>query len=244
MSQLPVICLIHGHGVDASIWDSVYADLVLDWPGLDGPVLKPDFSRLTNFTTIDAYADELYVRLEAENARNVVLVGHSMGGYMALAFAEKYPERVRALVLYHSTATADDENRREARRQAINGLETDGSAPFIEKTIPKMVSPAYPPEQTQALVERFHNLPANALIAGMKAIAARPDRTAILGHAQFPVLLVLGRDDQLIPYEKTAQLADLSDQISLATIEKAGHLSMVEQPHKAIQTIRTFVEQL
>ncbi|MVM28749.1 alpha/beta fold hydrolase [Spirosoma sp. HMF4905] len=239
MSQSIAICLIHGHGVDASIWDGIYADLALD-----ASVLKPDFSRLANHTSIEAYAEDLYARLQTGQVENVILVGHSMGGYLALAFAERHPEMVRGLVLYHSTATADDEARREVRRQVIEGLKTQGTAPFIQKQLPKMVAPDYPSEKTQNLVERFLNLPADALIAGMVAIANRPDRTHVLRDAQFPILLVLGRQDQLIPYEKTAQLASLSDRISVATIEQAGHLSMIEQPAESSQVLRSFMGQL
>ena len=239
MNQPISIGLIHGHGVDASIWDGVYADLLLA-----GLVLKPDFSRLTNPTTIEEYAEELYAHFQSEQVEKVVLIGHSMGGYIALAFAEQYPEMVQGLVLYHSTATADDETRRQMRQQAIDGLKTEGATPFIRKQLPKMVSPAYPSEKTQALVGRFLNLPADALITGMRAIAGRPDRTHILREARFPILLVLSRDDQLIPYEKTAQLAQLSNQISLATIEQAGHLSMIEQPEASVQAIRAFIGQL
>ncbi|MVM38164.1 alpha/beta fold hydrolase [Spirosoma sp. HMF3257] len=238
MSQLPTICLIHGHGVDASIWNGIYADLASD-----NLVLKPDFAQLTNHTTIEAYAEDLYARLQTAQIEKLLLVGHSMGGYIALAFAERHPEMIQGLVLYHSTATADDEARKEVRRQAIDGLRIQGTAPFIQKQLPKMVAPDYPVEKTQELIERFQSLPADALIAGMEAIANRPDRTQVLRDAQFPILLVLGRQDQLIPYEKTAQLANLSDHISVATIEHAGHLSMVEQPAESVKVLRTFIGQ-
>lgn len=239
MSQLPTICLIHGHGVDASIWDSVYADLALDHA-----VLTPDFARLSTLTTIESYADELYDVLQAANVEKAILVGHSMGGYMALALAEQHPELVQGLVLYHSTATADDDAKREARQQVIKALQAEGTAPFIQKQMPKMVAPMYPPEKTEELVDRYLMLPAEALAAGVKAIAGRPDRTAVLRNAEFSVLLVLGRDDQLIPYDKTAQLANLSSQIRVVAIEQAGHLSMVEQPEASLQAIRSFVDGL
>ncbi|GAB3792008.1 alpha/beta hydrolase [Spirosoma humi] len=239
MSQLPTICLIHGHGVDASIWDSIYADLVLDHA-----VLTPDFARLSTLTTIESYAEELHNVLQAENVEKAVLVGHSMGGYMALALAAQHPELVQGLVLYHSTATADDDTKRQARQQVMNALRAEGTAPFIQKQMPKMVAPAYPPEKIEELVNRYRALPAEALIAGMNAIAGRPDRTAVLRDAEFPVLLVLGREDQLIPYDKTAQLAELSRQIRVVAIEQAGHLSMIEQPEAAIGVIRSFVDEL
>ncbi|AKD54716.1 alpha/beta fold hydrolase [Spirosoma radiotolerans] len=239
MSQLPIICLIHGHGVDASIWESIYADLALGHS-----VLTPDFARLSVQTTIEGYAEELYDVLQAAEVEKAVLIGHSMGGYMALALAEHHPELVQGLVLYHSTATADDEAKREARQQVIKTLQTEGTTPFIQKQMPKMVAPAYSPEKTEELITRFLTLPAEALAAGVTAIAGRPDRTAVLRNADFPVLLVLGREDQLIPYDKTAQLADLSTQIRVAVIEQAGHLSMVEQPEAATQVIRSFVDGL
>ena len=231
------ICLIHGHGVDASIWDGIYANLISEVS-----VLRPDLAQYKHLTTIEAYADEMKTRLKAEGVEQVTLIGHSMGGYIALAFAEKYPEQVAGLVLYHSTAVADDENRREVRRQAIEGLEKHGSTPFIQKQFPKMVAPDYPPKEIQMLVERYQDLPADALIAGLKAMAARPDRTHVLQKAHYPVLLVLGDQDQIIPLDKAVRLADLSDRISVSVIEQAGHLSMVEQPQQSIQVLRNFLK--
>ncbi|WP_420147755.1 alpha/beta fold hydrolase [Spirosoma sp.] len=231
------VVLVHGHGVDASIWNGIYADL-----SLEANVLKPDFSRLNNHTTIEAYAEELYGHLQSAQIDKVILVGHSMGGYIALAFADQHPEMIQGLVLYHSTATADDEARKEARRQAIEELQKNGTAPFIRKQMPKMVAPAYPAEKTQALIDRFEQLPADALVAGLKAMAARPDRTHVLRNAQFPILLVLGQEDQVIPYEKVAKLAELSSQVSVAPVNEAGHLSMVEQPDVAISILRSFVD--
>lgn len=239
MGQPLFICLIHGHGVDASIWEGIYADLASD-----ATVLKPDFSRLTSHTTIEAYAEEVYAQLQSAQVEKVVIVGHSMGGYIALAFADQHPEMVSGLVLFHSTATADDENRRKVRRQAIEGLKNEGTIPFIQKQMPKMVAPGYPPEKTQVLIDRFSGLSADALSAGMTAMLNRPDRTHVLRHATFPVLLLLGRDDQVIPFEKAAQLADLSPNVKVAPIEQAGHLGMIEQPEKSAEVLKSFIDQL
>jgi pimeloyl-ACP methyl ester carboxylesterase len=78
----------------------------------------------------------------------------------------------------------------------------------------------------------------------MEAIAGRPDRTYVLRNATFPVLLVMGREDQLIPLEKTKPLADISDQISIATIDNAGHMSMVEQPDESKKILVDFLRKL
>lgn len=239
MTEPITLVLIHGHGVDASIWNGIDADLVSAMP-----VLKPDFSRLTTRTTIEGYAEELKNYLYAVQAKRVVLVGHSMGGYIALAFAERYPALVAGLVLYHSTATADAADRKEQRQKTISELRTQGSAPFIEKQMPKVVSPAYPTDKIEQLIDRYRTLPADALAIGMEAIMSRPDRTHVLREATVPMRLVLGKDDQVIPYEKTQQLADLSDKIDVALIERAGHLSMVEQPEASVNALRSFLERL
>ena len=233
------IVLIHGHGVDASIWEGIYAGLVAD-----GPVLRPDFSRLTTHTTIDGYADELFGQLQADGIDNVMLVGHSMGGYIALAFAEQHPEMMRGLCLFHSTAYADDESKQAQRQQTIEALTTEGAVPFIEKTMPKVVAPNYPAHKVEALVTQYQHLPADALIAGVKAIAARPDRTHVLRDAPFPVLLMLGRQDQVIPYEQTSRLAELNERIAVAPLPMAGHLSMIEQPDDALRVLNAFIARL
>lgn len=239
MSNVASVVLIHGHGVDSSIWNDIYDELASNYS-----VLKPDFSRLTSHTTIEAYTEELNARLQSASIDNVILVGHSMGGYIALAFADRSPDRVSGLVLYHSTAYADNDERKAQRQQLIATMRAEGGAQFIEKQVPKMVSSAYSDEKKQVLADRFRDLPTDALIAGMEAIAGRPDRTHVLRNATFPVLLVLGKDDQLIPVDKTQELATLSDEIDVALIDQAGHLSMIEQPESSVTTLTNFISQL
>lgn len=234
MDTQPIIALLHGHGVDSTIWNRIDPSLSAEYA-----VVSPDLAHIATHCTIDEYAEIVAKHLRAEAGENgrVVLIGHSMGGYMALAFAEKYPQMVAGLVLFHSTAYADTDERKEQRRQTIASLNAEGSKPFIEKTLPKMVAPDFPAEQLNPYIDRYRKLPADALAAGMEAIMGRPDRTHVLRDAPFPVLLVLGKQDQLIPYDITAQLADLSGRISVTSIEQAGHLSMVEQPDEAARVL-------
>ena len=236
MDDKNTLVLLHGHGVDASIWGGIYAGLLSG-----GPVLQPDFSRLSTYSTIDEYAEELYKRLRAEKIENVVLVGHSMGGYVALAFAEQHPTMIRGLGLFHSTAYADDELKKEQRTKAIGALTDEGTPKFIKELMPKVVAPDYAEGQVQTLIDQFSNLPTDALIAGVRAIAGRPDRTHVLRDASFPVILILGKKDQVIPYERTSRLADLNQRITVVTLLNAGHLGMIEQPDEALNALKSFV---
>src|SRR5690606_7497770 len=104
---------------------------------------KPDLSEQTSHETIQAYAEALFSLLQTSHIESCVLVGHSMGGYIALAFAEQHPELLSGLILVNSTAFADDDAKKQARQKAIETLKETGSRPFIEQTVPKMFAEAF-----------------------------------------------------------------------------------------------------
>lgn len=239
MTDQPVLCLIHGHGVDSSIWDGLYDEL-----SADVQIVKPDFSTLTNHDTIEAYAEELYSLLQTSGVQKVVLIGHSMGGYIALAFAESHPECLNGLGLFHSTAFADDDERKAKRQQAIEQLEQQGRGPFIEATVPNMFADENKESMAatiQTVIEKGRNLPADALKMGIKAMQGRPDRTHVLKQATFPVLLIAGRHDKLVSFEKSQELFDMPANVQTTVLEHSGHLGMLEEPSEAVNAIRRFL---
>ncbi|WP_234737060.1 alpha/beta fold hydrolase [Tellurirhabdus bombi] len=242
METKPTLVLIHGHGVDSSVWDDVVAQLAGEYS-----IIKPDFSRLSEHETIEAYAERLYSLLQGAQVNSCVVIGHSMGGYIALAFAEQHPEMILGLGLFHSTAFADDESKKEKRQSDVKALEEQGSKVFIEKVMPNMLGDSYKKskqEATDVLIEKFSNLPAEALAAGVKAIAGRPDRTGVLKNASFPVLIIAGREDSVIPFEKSEALFDLPQNARPVVLETSGHLGMIEAPEEAVKIIRKFMSEL
>ncbi|GAB3259708.1 alpha/beta hydrolase [Larkinella harenae] len=239
MSNKPVIVLIHGHGVDSSIWKEVHDSLATEYA-----VVKPDFSTNTNHETIEAYAEDLFSQLQSSQIESCILVGHSMGGYIALAFAEQHPNLVDGLILVNSTAFADTEEKKQARQKAIETMEENGSGAFIEQTVPKMFGEEFSQrrsEDVKTYVAQFSELPAEALIAGVKAIAARPERVQVLQNASFPVLIIAGRQDQIIPFDKSQELFDKVPGAQTVVLNNAGHLGMIESSDELINAIRNFV---
>ncbi|MFC5409702.1 alpha/beta fold hydrolase [Larkinella bovis] len=239
MRNKPVIVLLHGHGVNASIWDALQASLSGDYS-----VVKPDFSAQTHHETIEAYAEDLFSQLRAAEVQACVLVGHSMGGYIALAFAEQHPDLVRGLVLLNSTAFADTDEKKQARQKTVESLQEKGTAPFIEQTVPKMFGERFGQnraDEVQKYVSQFSTLPTEALIAGVKSIAARPDRVAVLQKATFPVLLIAGQQDQLVPFDKSQELFDQVPQAETVVLKNAGHLGVIESPEEVTKAIQDFI---
>ncbi|WP_428654623.1 alpha/beta fold hydrolase [Runella sp.] len=238
---MKTLVLIHGHGVDASIWEDVK-------PHLDAyQVLTPDISTDTKYKSIEDYADGLYEWLEDVGVKKCVLIGHSMGGYLTLAFAEKYPELLQGFGLFHSTAYADDEAKAEQRKKTLKFMETNGAAAFIKQSGPTMYSEDFAKENPAIIkshIEKYSQLPTEAVIAGFKAIMNRPDRTAVLRAANVPVLFIFGKEDKLISFEKNIGLSEVPSNSHTLILKEAGHMGMVEDPKAAANAIKEFMETL
>ncbi|MEZ4903916.1 MAG: alpha/beta hydrolase [Spirosomataceae bacterium] len=169
-----------------------------------------------------------------------------MGGYMALAFAEKYPQMLEGFGLFHS-AFADDEPKREQREKTLRFIETYSAAAFIRQSGPNMYAEAFAnqyPETIKNHLEKYTQLPTEAVITGFKAIMNRPDRVAVLQKATVPVLLIFGKEDKFIPFEKHIGLSEIPQQAHTFVSSKSGHLGMIEDAEGCAGAIRDFMKNL
>lgn len=241
MSNKPTLVLLHGHGVGPQIWDSLQEELEAEYQ-----VLKPDLSTMTSHTSVEAYAEHLYSRLAAPAIGRIVLIGHSMGGYVALALAASHPERIAGLVLVNSTAFADpDTDEQRAKRDAAKAqLQTEGSAAFVEKAVTGMFAEANQQEKAglvRQTIDRYKTLPVEALLAGLQAIRSRPDRSALLADAPYPVLVLAGRHDKAVPIKRSQELSDELPNAQLVVLENSGHLAMLEEPEAVATAVKQFL---
>ncbi|MEZ0541201.1 alpha/beta fold hydrolase [Fibrella arboris] len=244
MNKRPTLVFLHGHPLSPMIWDFLASALADDYA-----IVKPDFSRLTEHDTVEAYADELHSQLSSSDMGPCVLIGHSMGGYIALATAEKYPDRVKGIVLFNSTAyaDADTDQQRQKREEAKKTLETEQGHVFVEKSIPAMFADEHrePLRDTiQQVVDAHKNLPNKAMLSGLQAIRTRPDRTAMLQKATFPVLIIAGRHDKAIPIDRSEALHQQLPTAMYVVLAHSGHLGMMEEPEQSLLTIKPFLEKI
>jgi pimeloyl-ACP methyl ester carboxylesterase len=241
---LPVM-LVHGFGEDGTIWENQYQGLpgfrllVPDLPGSGGSDMAGDMS-------MEGLADTLALILDAEvpTSQKVVLIGHSMGGYVTLAFAEKYPERLRAFGLFHSTAFADSEEKKQNRRKGIDLIRREGVEAFLQPTIQNLyasITKEQHPEIIDQQLQTMHNFSGEALVSYYEAMIARPDRTEVLKKSSIPVLLVLGRWDAAVPIAEGLKLCTMPDLLYIHILDYSGHMGMREEPAAANELLKNFL---
>jgi pimeloyl-ACP methyl ester carboxylesterase len=192
-----------------------------DSPGLDG---NP---------SVEAMADAVVGLLDQLGVKEpVVLGGLSMGGYVAFAFARKYPRRLLKLILADTRADPDDDTAK-ANRDRLVELATKNPGGVVEQLLPKLLSPRTLSERPEVVAEAKRIAGAQkgeGLAAALKAMRDRPDSRPTLQQLRVPVLFLVGRDDSVTPVELTRSMSSEVPGANIVVVEEAGHLSNLEQP--------------
>lgn len=166
-----------------------------------------------------------------------VIAGHSMGGYIALACAKSYPDRLLGLGLIATQVLPDTHERRLSRYQTVAQVDEVGLEPLVENMAEKLTSNA-------SLRELLSNLmrlqPKAGVVCALKALAERPDQTSTLNLLQKPVVIVHGDADLLIPVDRAREMKDLKPNSVLVVIPKAGHMPMMEYPAETAAAFQRF----
>ena len=247
------VLLLHGFAEDGAVWDEVAKRLSMmcrvlipDLPGSGrSPLLgngQPD--QPAGEVSMESLAAVLRELLDKEGIERCVLIGHSMGGYITLAFAESDPERVWAFGLFHSTAYADSEEKKAGRRKSIEFIREHGAAPYIRQSTPNLFA-AKTREERSGLVEdmirRYSGFSAGSLIAYLQAMLQRPERLSVLEHFPRPILFVIGEMDQIVPPEQSLKQAHLPRIAQVRLLPDAGHMGMLEDAVAGGAIIQEFV---
>ena len=242
----PVV-LLHGLAEDAAVWDlqsdflsGTYRLIIPDLPGSGrSPLAEP--------VSMESLAAAVKAVMDAEGIELAVVIGHSMGGYVALAFAELYPQAIKALGLFHSTAYADGEEKKKSRKKNIDFINTHGTLPFLKQATPALFSDESKkvhPEKITALIEQYKEFNPRSLTAYNEAMMQRPDRTAILATASYPVLLVIGKQDGTIPFQQSLEQAHLPDLAHICVLENSGHMGMLEETKRGSEALKKFLDEV
>jgi pimeloyl-ACP methyl ester carboxylesterase len=239
----PVV-LLHGFLENLHIWDDFSAFLQ---PGLQVIAVDlPGFGKSSVFGenhTMPFMAEAVNAVLKAENISKAALVGHSMGGYVSLAFAKKFPEAVQALVLFHSHAAGDDDQGRQNRSRTIDVVKKDHKD-FIAKFIPLLFAEENVPRfsgEIDRLREVSLQTSKEGVVAALAGMRDREDHLKTLKTAPFPLLFVVGKQDSRIPLEKIVPQLTLPPYAEAVVLDKTGHMGFVEAPGKIFPVVKDFL---
>lgn len=246
-SGLPVI-FIHAFPLNQTMWDDQVAALqnhcrtiTLDLRGFGLSDAPP------GPYSMDQMAADVRGLLSILNIDQAVIVGLSMGGYIALAFYRNYPDAVRAMVLADTRASADTHEARQRRINSAARAEKEGSRAIAEDMVPLLLGRTTINTQP-SIVERVRGMiQANqpeGIAGAQRGMSTRRDSTYILPGIHIPVLIIVGSEDELTPPEEAESLRSGIPGARLRVIKDAGHLSNVEQPEHFNKALLDFIESL
>ncbi len=240
-----VIVLIHGFLETSETWSDFSKELAknhrvisLDLPGHgNSSIYSPPYSMCKN-------ADSIIDILEHEKIEKAFIVGHSMGGYVAMAFAQNYPEKMSGFCLFHSTPFADNDVKIKSRNEAIRRIEngekddickTHSKAVFAEDNLNLFKNEIKRGEQIAKEISK------KSAIASVLTMKSRLDRTEVLEKIKVPFLYILGKKDKFIPYEIYKTMC-LPENCNVSILENSGHMGFIEEKEKSLKIINDFIK--
>ncbi|MBC5840292.1 MAG: alpha/beta hydrolase [Flavobacteriaceae bacterium] len=239
------IVLLHGFLENQKMWEQYIAPFSKKNRVITIDLLGHGESECLGYVhSMEDNADAVHAVLVELRIRKAVFVGHSMGGYVALAFAELYPDFVKGLVLLNSTANADSDERKTNRDRAIKAVKQSYIG-FVSLAIANLFSE----NNRDRLRSEIENVKAEALKTPLQAIVAslegmkiRLDREVLLHLTPYPKLLVLGQKDPVLEYEETKKQIVNTD-VALVTFPD-GHMSHIENQEELTAVLLQFLKKI
>ncbi|MBN1991045.1 MAG: alpha/beta hydrolase [Bacteroidales bacterium] len=240
----PVV-LLHGYLESKNIWGDFaislcerYRVICIDTPG----------HGLSHFTgdelTMELAAEAVLLVLDDLGVTTAALIGHSMGGYVAMAFAECFPARLAGLCLFHSTPNADTDEKRKNRYREVDLVLRGKKELIVSSSIPNAFAADSLPLMV-AQVERAKQIalstPTTGIAAALRGMALRKDRNGVLAGLTVPSLLLMGEKDSYIPSSVAMLLKEKHHHSKVVMLSNSGHMGFLEQPNQATIAITSFL---
>jgi hypothetical protein len=246
MGQGNALVLLHGFPETGDLWSEVWGELSKEFtliiPDLPG---SGKSMRCAEPLTMDLIAECVKQILDEEGIEQIVLAGHSMGGYAALAFAELYQGYLKGLIMVHSMANDDTDEKKEQRRKSIVLIEKGGKDVFVRQMIPNLFSETYKKNnETKILahIEAALKQDAESLSDFYNAMIKRPNRVQLLSGLPFPILWLIGKEDTIASPDKVLQQSTHANVNFVEVYANCAHMGMQEQPSMLVNDIVMFTK--
>lgn len=237
--------LLHGFTESLAIWDAFSKELskenkiiCIDLPGHGKSGCNGEVH------TMETMAFCVKAVLDTENVSACVMIGHSMGGYVTLTFAEMFPEMLRGIGLFHSSALPDTPEGKQNRARSIEIIKANHGN-FISGFIPDLFAPenrGLLKNEIAVLVEAARAMTKDAIIASQKGMMERTDKQHILEKMKIPFLFIAGKKDSRIPYEKVLEQIAIPEDSTALLLGTIAHMGYLEAPEKTLYAVKCFIK--
>lgn len=239
-----VVVLLHGFLENSTMWDDLKPELIKRNRVVTIDLLGHGQTDCVGYVhSMELMAEVVEQVLNHLKIRRSVFVGHSMGGYVALAFAEMLPDNVKGLVLLNSTARADSEERKINRDRAIRAVKQNHKA-FVRMAIVNLFRPKNRTifsDKIKGIKKEALQTPLQGIVAALEGMKIRNDREALLHFSPYKKMIIMGKKDPVLAYE------ELLEQAIGAMVEKVelpdGHMSHIENQQEVLKALQEFIKE-
>ncbi|MFN8285139.1 MAG: alpha/beta hydrolase [Chitinophagales bacterium] len=242
-----VVMLVHGFIEEGSMWNDVvkllsktYKVIVPDLPGFGKSGLLPEIS-------MEIYADYVKAICNKEKIKKLTLLGHSMGGYVTLNFAEQFPERLNGFGLLNSHCFEDAPEKKENRKKGIEFIRKYGSKPFVTELYNSIFHDNFKKKNRRfidGLIKQASAYSPEALMLANAAMMNRKDKQHVLKNTNVPVLIIGGKKDGSAPLDLVLKQASMPAVADIHIYAEAKHMSIFERKKEALAAIKAFCERV
>lgn len=240
------VVLLHGYLESLDIWDGFaeklsekYFVVSLDIPGHGESGVYSKVHRM------DELAEAVHTVTDSLGLKKMHIVGHSMGGYVAMAFREAFQSSVNSCVLFHSTCLPDTNEKRKNRIREIQLVKNGKKELIVNTNIPR----AFADENLDIFsgeIERAKkiaiNTPDEGIYSILNGMKERPDRCELLKDDKIPLLIIAGKKDNYIPYEVVQKIQKMATNLEVSDLENSGHMGFIEEQKKSVNILGEFFE--
>jgi len=239
----PALVFLHGFCETKEIWNVCHAKLSDKYTIISLDLCADIPIESIEKPSMESMAESVHSTALALGIDSYLLVGHSMGGYVALALAQKYPAVISGLCMFHSTAYADSEEKKMQRSKTIAYLHEHGVEAFIRPFVPQLFYPQNRKKCELAiaqLIEMGCKVPLPVIAACAVAMRDRPNRTEVLVQAAYPVLFIIGKNDGAVKPEDALAQAQLPAESYVQLLSETAHQGIFEKKTETISMLRAF----
>ena len=236
--------LLHGFAEDSQIWinqiEALSKNYSIITPDLPGSGLSEKWK--VAVISMEDFAKAIHAIILAEKIEKFILIGHSMGGYITLAYEELFSTYLLALGVFHSTAFADNALKIASRKKAISFIQDHGAAAFLKTIIPDLYT-----DQGKSTIEieqhllNGRSISAATLVQYYQAMIHRKDKSSLLNNLQKPMLFVAGCYDKLIPIQHSIQQSRMPACSFISILKKSAHMGMLEEAKETGILLSNFI---